>query len=81
MKIEIDFKVTIEVEDDKTCSVMAPSMFSIHEGPGRGKIRGLSPEQATALKIALEDAHRLGYGRGIEKVRDHASELLNRPIF
>ena len=79
--MEIDFKVTIEVEDDKTCSVRATSMFSIHEGPGRGKIRGLSPEQATALKVALEDAHGFGYGRGIQKVRDHASELLNRAIF
>jgi hypothetical protein len=72
------FKVVIEVEADRTCAVRAPSMNSLTSGPGRGKITGLNPEQATHLKTALEDAFQFGRGRTLCDLHDHIGRELGR---
>ncbi len=76
---EIDiFKVSIEVEADRTCSVRASSMHSFEFGPSRGKITGLTPEVATELKTALEAAFAFGRVKALSKLHHHINTELGR---
>ena len=66
------YPVLIHVEADRTCSVLAPSINKLELDLPKGKITGLTPEQATNLKHALEDAYVRGW---FDRFRKFQNEL------
>jgi hypothetical protein len=57
--------------------VRAPSMNDLR-GPASGCITGLTPEQATQLKSAIEDAFTYGRGHSVWEMRRHLDTEMAR---